>query len=285
MLTHFLCLPLCTPSSKPQWQSSIQAFRKDISAQGLNPEAIPSVDMLHLTLGVMSLTTEEKKTAACELLKGDEVRKLIWRRIAGVNCEGEEGEGNSTQQERLGLDKSKRQEKTRRNSSHNAPARNPAGTSPKTHQRPQQADSVHGDELSPPTPLSAISPYQISLSGLHTTRTRTSTSVLYASLSPLVSPLHILCQSLHELFLHANLLIPDSRPLLLHATVFNTLYYAKKPEKGKRFDAKVLMEKWEQVGWVSDLKIERVAIWEMGAKVDAQKGGRTYTELEGVDLS
>lgn len=87
----------------------MQTFTKDVSAQGLNPEAISSVDMLHLTLGVMSLTTEEKKTAACELLKGEEVRKLIWRN-ADVKCEGEEGGENSTPQERLGLDESKGQE-------------------------------------------------------------------------------------------------------------------------------------------------------------------------------
>lgn len=263
MLTHFLCLPLCTPSSKRQWQSSIQTFTKDISAQGLNPEAISSVDMLHLTLGVMSLTTEEKKTAACELLKGEEVRKLIWR-IAGVNCEGEEGGENSARQE-LKAEKS-------------------AETAPSTRRR-TRVDNVQSDKLSPPPPLSASSLYKTSLSGLQTSRSRTSTSVLYASPSPLVSPLHTLCQSLRELFLQANLLIPDSRPLLLHATVFNTLHCAKKPEKGKTIDAKALMEKWEKVEWVRNLKIERVAIWEMGAKVDAEEGGRMYRELEGIDLS
>ena len=37
--------------------------------------------------------------------------------------------------------------------------------------------------------------------------------------------------------------------------------------------------------WVRNLKIERVAIWEMGAKFDAEEGGRMYRELEGIDLS
>lgn len=241
--------------------------------------------MLHLTLGVMSLTAEEKKTAACELLKGDEVRALIWR-SAGVNYEGEEGEGISTQQNLLGSDKSKRQEFAAIPFRlQDLKAEKSTETAPTTHLKPQQANSVHSSNLSPPPPLSAFPPYQTTLSGLHTTRTRTSTSALYASLSPLASPLHILCQALRELFLHANLLISESRPLLLHATVFNTLYYAKKPEKGKKIDARVLMEKWEQVEWVRDLKIERLAIWEMGAKFDAEEEDKTYTELEGVDLS
>lgn len=232
----------------------------------------------------MSLTTEEKKTAACELLKGEEVRKLIWR-SGDVKCEGEEGGENSTPQERLGLDESKGQEFVAIPSTQQElKAEKSAETAPSKQQQRQQADNVQSDKLSPPPPLSAFSPYKTSLSGLHTTRTRTSTSALYASPSPLVSPLHTLCQSLRELFLHANLLIPDSRPLLLHATVFNTLHCAKKPEKGKNIDAKALMEKCEQVEWVRNLKIERVAIWEMGAKVDAEEGGRMYRELEGVDL-
>lgn len=233
----------------------------------------------------MSLTTEEKKTAACELLKGDEVRRLIWR-SAGTNCEGEEGERNSTPQERLGSDKSDRKEFAAIPSTQqDLRAENSAATAPSARRRPRQAENAHSNKSSPPPPLSAFSSYKTSLSGLHTTRTRTSTSVLYASPSPLGSPLHILCQSLRELFLHANLLIPDFRPLLLHATVFNTLYCAKKPEKGKKIDATALMGKWEQVEWARNLKIERVAIWEMGAKFNAEEGGRRYRELEGVDLS
>ncbi len=78
--------------------------------------------------------------------------------------------------------------------------------------------------------------------------------------------------------------MPESRPLLLHATVFNTLYCAKKPEKGKKINAKALMEKWEQETWVEGMKVGRVAIWEMGAKVDVEDGCRRYRELEGVDL-
>ena len=282
LLTHFLCLPLCTPSSKPQWQSSVQTFAKDVYAQGLNPEAIPSVDMLHLTLGVMSLTTEEEKMAACELLKGEEVRRLI-RKSAGFNCEGEEGEGNSTHQENLGLGKSEgRNLEAGSSTQQHLGAKKSSEKALSSQQQSQHMDHDHSNQASSYFPAS--SPYTTSLSGLHTTRICTSTSTLYASPSPLDSPLHTLCQSLRKLFLHANLLIPESRPLLLHATVFNTLYCAKKPEKGKKINAKALMEKWEQRKWVGDMEVGRVAIWEMGAKVDVEEGCRRYRELLGVDL-
>ena len=284
LLTHFLCLPLCTPSSKPQWQSSFHTFANDVHAQGLNPEAIPSVDMLHLTLGVMSLTTEDKKTAACELLKGEEVRRLVWK-SAGFSSEGEEGKGSSTRQESLGLDKSKGPNlEAVLSTQQHLDAEKSSGTAPSSYQQLQHIDHVHGNQATPSLPTSSPSPYTTSLSGLHTTRHPTSASTLYASPSPLVSPLHTLCQSLRELFLHANFLVPESRPLLLHATVFNTLYCAKKPEKGKKINAKALMEKWEQETWVDGMKVGRVAIWEMGAKVDVEDGCRRYRELEGVDL-
>lgn len=242
--------------------------------------------MLHLTLGVMSLTTEDKKTAACELLKGEEVRRLVWK-SAGFSYEGEEGEGSSTHQERLGLDKSEgpNLKAVLSTPQQHLDAEKSSGTAPSSHQQLlQHIDHVHGNQSSTSLPASSPSPYITSLTGLHTTRIHTSTSTLYASPSPPVSPLHTLCQSLRELFLHANLLVPESRPLLLHATVFNTLYCAKKPEKGKKINAKALMEKWEQEKWVGDMKVGRVAIWEMGAKVDVEGGCRRYRELEGVDL-
>lgn len=44
------------------------------------------------------------------------------------------------------------------------------------------------------------------------------------------------------------------------------------------------MENWGQGEWVRNMKVERVAIWEMGARVDVEEGGRKYRELEGVDL-
>lgn len=232
----------------------------------------------------MSLTTEDKKTAACELLKGEEVRRLVWK-SAGFSYEGEEGEGSSTHQESPGLDKSEGPNlEAVLSTRQHLDAEKSTGTALSSHQQLQHIDRVHGNQSSPSLPASSPSPYTTSLAGLHTTRIPTSTSTLYASPSPPVSPLHALCQSLRELFLHAKLLVPESRPLLLHATVFNTLYCAKKPEKGKRINAKALMEKWEQGRWVGDMKAVRVAIWEMGAKVDEEDGCRRYRELEGVDL-
>ena len=75
-LTHFLCLPLVTPASRPQLEHALQAFRQDVSSTSANPASsaeqqddIPSPNIhpkairptgsLHLTLGVMSLSQEQ----------------------------------------------------------------------------------------------------------------------------------------------------------------------------------------------------------------------------------
>ncbi|GIZ40806.1 hypothetical protein CKM354_000413000 [Cercospora kikuchii] len=75
-LTHFLCLPLVTPASRPQLEHALQAFRQDVSSTSakpassaeqqddiaspnIHPKAIRPTGSLHLTLGVMSLSQEQ----------------------------------------------------------------------------------------------------------------------------------------------------------------------------------------------------------------------------------
>ncbi|KAJ8062533.1 hypothetical protein OCU04_009061 [Sclerotinia nivalis] len=77
--THFLCLPLVTPSSRPQLQSSLSIFKADVSAppshdqQNTNQFRIPEKAIrppgtLHLTINVMNLDTAEKLNGAIQIL-------------------------------------------------------------------------------------------------------------------------------------------------------------------------------------------------------------------------
>ncbi|EGP91603.1 uncharacterized protein MYCGRDRAFT_107596 [Zymoseptoria tritici IPO323] len=98
-LTHFLCVPLVTPASESQLQTSLKTFRGEVSpsspsenitaARGAHaspqtPAAIPTiphaairpVGTLHCTLGVMSLD-QNQLAAAIELLQSCEVTKLF----------------------------------------------------------------------------------------------------------------------------------------------------------------------------------------------------------------
>lgn len=81
-LTHFLCLPLVNSASLPQLESSLSAFREAIPphphqhphprapTQPLIPDgAVRPIGTLHLTLGVMSLATRERLDEALEFFQ------------------------------------------------------------------------------------------------------------------------------------------------------------------------------------------------------------------------
>ncbi|KAL2056797.1 hypothetical protein ABVK25_003192 [Lepraria finkii] len=82
-LTHFLCLPLITATSRPQFQAALQRFTSEVAAPNeageaqLPPKAIRPVGALHLTLGVMSLLTPERLDAACTMLREFEITDLL----------------------------------------------------------------------------------------------------------------------------------------------------------------------------------------------------------------
>ncbi|RYF47995.1 MAG: hypothetical protein EOO38_11055, partial [Cytophagaceae bacterium] len=63
-LTHFLCLPLITDSSRPQLERGLSKLKTDLEATSLvPPKAIRPVGTLHLTLGVMSLDASKLEDA------------------------------------------------------------------------------------------------------------------------------------------------------------------------------------------------------------------------------
>ncbi|KAL1983430.1 hypothetical protein VTN96DRAFT_10336 [Rasamsonia emersonii] len=90
-LTHFLCFPLVNETSLPQLEASLAKFQaaiplrpKTANDHPLKPRpplfpdaAIRPVGTLHLTLGVMSLTTPERLEAAVELLHSLDLASML----------------------------------------------------------------------------------------------------------------------------------------------------------------------------------------------------------------
>ncbi|KAJ5272690.1 hypothetical protein N7478_007815 [Penicillium angulare] len=109
-LTHFLCIPLVNPDSLPQLEASVRTFRKDYPpipvadlpqshdpssndhvSQPLIPEgAIRPLGTLHLTLGVMSLSTSERLDQALNFFRSLDLASLMHEaeRIAIQKREG-----------------------------------------------------------------------------------------------------------------------------------------------------------------------------------------------------
>jgi len=75
-----------------------------------------------------------------------------------------------------------------------------------------------------------------------------------------------------------------NRPLKLHVTIVNT-YYAQQPNwRHPLIDARALLAHFKDFIWLENVRLDRIAICEMGAKemVDARTGrvvDEAYTEV------
>jgi activating signal cointegrator complex subunit 1 len=107
-LTHFLCIPLVTEISKPQFTTSIRQFQELVSngsaPQGalvrpplFSPKAVRPIGTIHFTLGVMSLLSEEKVDAAIELLKSLDLNSILLECLQDQNPEHEAPPGDKAE--------------------------------------------------------------------------------------------------------------------------------------------------------------------------------------------
>lgn len=227
-LTHFLCLPLVTPASRPQLAACIDSFNDDVTRPtemggfGLPRDAVRPVGTLHLTVGMMSFPKNEGLEKAVAMLKSFELREIL------------------------------------------AAMQKPV--------MPGSFDtSTAADQTIPPRTL-------ITLRGLHSMQQPDKATVLYASPSDPDGGLQSFAENIKAIFKDAGLLVPESRPLLLHATIVNTTYVKKNRHKGKRWDrimikdAQAIMDRYEDQVWMEAMPLDKIAICRMGAKSVEENG-------------
>ncbi|KAI0113760.1 AKAP7 2'5' RNA ligase-like domain-containing protein [Nemania sp. FL0031] len=87
---------------------------------------------------------------------------------------------------------------------------------------PAALDQQGTRAVEPPGPLP--SPLSVTLKSLHTMQSAAKASVLYAPPLDTDGVLTKFCEKLRSAFQDAGLMIEDTRPLLLHATILNTIY-------------------------------------------------------------
>ncbi len=261
-LTHFLCLPLVTASSRSQLLASLQQLTADVTDLGNEDSAvvpaksIRPIGTFHLTLGVMSLQTPDRVAAASQFLRSLNVQEMLH----GATELDEPGPINA-------------QEAVK-------------GT-----------DLFPGiDGHSRGRFLENVFPLTITLSGLHPMHKPSSTSILYASPLDDTSRLYPFSLALQQAFTKAEFLLPEDRDLLLHATIVNTTYAKEKKARVKggghgkgsrKFDAQEVIAKYRDFKWAKDLRIEKLSICEMGAKKiieNEEVVDEEYLEIAGVPL-
>lgn len=294
-LTHFLCVPLVTPESRPQLEASLKAFKDEVSPPApeanqaieraeeshgkdgdvvlpyVHPKSIRPVGTLHCTLGVMSLD-QEKLTEAISLLESIDIQAML---------------KDTTVQSKDASDT--------RSTFHESTA--------------GKLDSLE-KPITPPTLERHDGPFQVDLKGLVSMHSAKSTSILYSSPADGTGRLLPFCIAVQKMFKDKGFII-DDRPLKLHATIVNTIYAKgrNRPSKANggasnqetkaqghgpnasaplKIDATTILEKYQDFTWAKDVILDRVAICEMGAKKvmdeDENVTDEEYTEIANIAL-
>ena len=72
----------------------------------------------------------------------------------------------------------------------------------------------------------------------------------------------------------------EGRPLLLHATIVNTIYVKgrNKGRKGQKLelDARDLISKYEDYVWLEGMEVDKITLCKMGAKDVGEEGDQAY---------
>ncbi|GAP83828.1 putative activating signal cointegrator 1 complex subunit 1 protein [Rosellinia necatrix] len=141
---------------------------------------------------------------------------------------------------------------------------------------------------------SATTPLSVTLKGLHTMQSAAKASVLYAPPLDEDGVLTKFCEGLRSTFQEAGLMVGDNRPLLLHATILNTIYVkgrnASASRSGNRnrekltIDARRILDRYEDYLWMDAVPIEKIAICKMGAKRQ-ENGDEAYEAEAEIDIA
>ena len=231
------CLPLVTPTSRSQLQTSLATFRDKVTGvptpelpNGIPEKAIRPLGTLHLTLGVMSLLSQESINGSLKLLSELNLRDLLSSASSKSIVDSDDA-GNSTSQ---GISKGK-------------------------------TTSIDTER---------VKPLKVTLRGLESMHTPSKTSILYSS--PVGDDrLYPFCKKLKDIFTEAGFIVEENRPLKLHATIVNTVYLPGVRGKGGghgkskaklTLDAREILEEFEEFEWMTNVRVKKLVICKMGAQ-------------------
>ncbi|KAK6212641.1 hypothetical protein LQW54_005062 [Pestalotiopsis sp. IQ-011] len=148
--------------------------------------------------------------------------------------------------------------------------------------------STSNEEEAEPQPLS------VTLRGLHSMQPASKASTLYAAPADADGALQRFCERLRGAFEEAGLMVIDKRPLLLHATILNTIYIkgrdrSKGDGKGKKrekmaIDARGILDRYEDHVWMDEVPVEKIAICRMGAKETEDGRDQAYEVEAEIDV-
>ncbi|OBT85290.1 hypothetical protein VE02_06519 [Pseudogymnoascus sp. 03VT05] len=233
-LTHFLALPLHTPTSLPPLHTTLRTLPPSLPAH-LHPALRPPTT-LHFTLCVLDLRDPIRLSTALSILRTLDL-PLLW-----AIAQGPAAPGSRLQKDvRVTL----KGLKATRNPEITSVLYAPPVDETKALQRFGELVRSHFACLIGPPPLPPSPPAPPEAAGPATAET---------VMPPLPRPL------------------PG---LLLHATMFNTVYIPGKSRRDRQrveIDARALIEAFGEMVWMDNIRVEELVLCRMGAK-----------EVEGVE--
>lgn len=141
-----------------------------------------------------------------------------------------------------------------------------------------------GSSAPAPPPLLSVT-----LKGVLSMQPAAKATVLYSPPADADQILQRFCEKIKATFQEAGLMMDeDNRPLLLHATILNTIYVkgARHGKKRERLtiDARGILDRYDDFVWMEDVPVEKIAICRMGAKKQ-DDGDEAYEVEAEIDLT
>ncbi|XXG97026.1 hypothetical protein Hte_003320 [Hypoxylon texense] len=149
----------------------------------------------------------------------------------------------------------------------------------------RESDSMK-EASGPPPPLLSVT-----LRGLRSMQPSASkVTSLYAPPADSEGTLLRFCENLRSTFQDAGLMTVENRPLLLHATIMNTIYVKGRNRQGAKrrerltVDAREILDRYDDFVWMENIPIEKIAICKMGAK-KREDGDEAYEVEAEIDVA
>lgn len=292
-LTHFLCIPLITSASRPQLEASIGKFKDEVcsaaSVGALKGESVAVEEAKTHTqpspatqeeMDIKSVSTSAESSGKTEeaaslvqvpLIAEKAIRPLdsLHLTLGVMSLDGDKLTQATDLLKNLDLEALLREATTRKD----------------VEEVQEKTEVSDKSESQPPAPLSLENPLRISLTSLQPMQSPHKTSILYISPSDPSERLKPLCLALRQRFSDAELLVPDTRPLRLHATIVNTIYAkgrrkpkpksrTKKGEDDKKVDAETAKDAAvESTSATRNAPKDESDHGEQSSPIDGQKDG------------
>ncbi|THY85386.1 hypothetical protein D6C95_07894, partial [Aureobasidium pullulans] len=236
-LTHFLCIPLVNSISKPQLEASVSKFKEDVCRPALDESVEDKASAEENDDTSIAATESLSKDATASGDKsGEDIDEMSAAALQGPLIPEKAVRPIGSLHLTLGvmsLDEEKLVQAQDLLQSLDLNKLLHEASTPTTKLDDVTVPATEVAATDPAQRSLKTDPLTISLESLEPMQSPRKTSILYVKPQDPTNRLAPLSQALRTAFTEAGLLVPDTRPLKLHATIVNTIYVKGRKRKGK----------------------------------------------------